>query len=296
MCRLFVLSIVWSALAFAQDSAQCHESVARARQVDALRKVLEDCGNFHELAEWIFVDEARLRAPLRALINDAKVGDRALRILALIGEPADVDLMMHRPPNGQGFTEDRWRYPIVSTLLQPRSESEWEFLRKAAISDKDRWVDFGAILALQFNHSSRSERILEEAAVNNPHRAGTVARALEFIHTNPPPFEGKDLEALGSRVASALEFANWKKNEAPVYNRARSKGIVRITLVIGVDCLTYTATFHRVGDRWILRGVRETLQQFVPPGMIMIAPRRTVPLLDEPPPIIEPIRVPPVER
>jgi len=259
MCRCVLSFLVWSAVVF----GQCRKRVARVQQINALRQVLEEC-NSHELAEWIFVDEARLRGPLRALITDRKVGDRALRILALIGDPSDLEVMIHQPPNGESITEDRWKYSIVSTLLQPRSENQWEFLHNAAISDNDRWVDAGAILTLQLNHSPRSERILEEVAVKNPRRAGMVARALALIQTNPPAFEGK--------------------------------AIVPIILRSGWNRLTHTATFHRIGTHWMRRGVRETLQAFGMPPFPMIITKRTVPLLDEPPPVIDPIRVPPVQH
>jgi hypothetical protein len=36
------------------------------------------------------------------------------------------------------------------------------------------------------------------------------------------------------------------------------------------DRLTYTATFHRIGGLWRLRGVRETLQEFMVRAVVSV--------------------------
>lgn len=97
--------------------------------------------------ELVFFQERSFRPALRALIQDARVGEESAKLLAFIGVPEDLRLVIQhaRPPKRKLF-EDRWAYYVVTALLEPTTEAEWEFLRKCAANEyDDRWVDAGAI-------------------------------------------------------------------------------------------------------------------------------------------------------
>ena len=66
------------------------------------------------------------------------------------------------------------------------------------------------------------------------------------------------------QIAQVVTVGTWKGNGPPRYSKAGDKAFVDLKFHSGSDGLTYTATFHRQGDVWMLRGVRETLQQFAP--------------------------------
>jgi hypothetical protein len=175
---------------------------------------------------------------------------------------------------------------VVCALLEPTSESEWALLRNAASGEfDDRWVDWGAIQTLKLIASSRSLQILEEAQQRNEFRAKSIAKAIEYIETNPPPFADRDLKKLAGRVAETIKIGDWEGNEPPRYNQARDKALIDFEFRTAEDLLTYTATFHKLGAVWKLRGVRETLQAMVPP-QIPPPPRPRIEL--PPPPIIAP--------
>jgi hypothetical protein len=143
-------------------------------QREELRKLLADdtVVDAKAFPSTVFFHEARLRAPLRSLIADPAVGDKARWLLALIGNPEDVRLLVRLDPKGRRrHPHSDWAYPVVCDLLQPESESEWIFLRKCALNDyNDRWVERGAIQTLKLIASKRSRQILEEAAKQGARR------------------------------------------------------------------------------------------------------------------------------
>jgi hypothetical protein len=96
------------------------------------------------LRDTVFYHERRLRPSIRALLRDSKCAAGARETLALIGEPDDLELVVRPapPPHPPLRFENRWAYGVVSALLEPRSESEWSFLRAAAQNQfGDRWAD-----------------------------------------------------------------------------------------------------------------------------------------------------------
>ena len=222
----------------------------------------------------------RLRQPLRALLPEPKLGDRALAVLGLIGEPNLLLLLRDRP---HSRPVDRWAYGVVCTMLEPVSADEWAFLRKAALNEfNDRWVEYGAIQTLKLIASPRSREILEEASRGNPERATVVAAALDYIRSNPRPLSDEKLEELAKRTAEAVRIGKWEGSGQPQFNESRDKALVDFLFVTGGDALTYTATFVKVTGVWRLRGVRETMQAYVPPPLILPAQSLLLP----PPPDI----------
>ena len=195
-------------------------------------------------------------------------------------------MIQHPPPGGRkGFT-NRWTYAVATSLLEPKSDEEWNFLRKCAENHfEDGWADYGAIQTLKLIASDRSRRILEEAATKNEFRAKQIAKALEYVRSSPPPLEGRDLVELAKRVALAARIGHWVRNGPPFYDQAGDKALVDIEFETAEDYLTYTATFHAANGRWKLRGVRETLQGMkLPPAPKSLPPP---PQLLPPPPKID---------
>jgi hypothetical protein len=297
-----IILIIWTALVPSRGSAAlsqaCAEHVGRVAALDgasqrkALRSLLS--GNFLEEQEslgCLFYYGDRLRQPLRALLRDPKLGELALLLLGLIGEPNVLPLLIDRPPSRP---VNRWAYDVVCTMLEPASDKEWAFLRKAAFNGfNDGWVDYGAILTLKLIASPRSRQILEEADQRNPERAELVATALDYIRSSPPPISDVNLEKLARRIAGAVRIGKWEGNGPPQYNQGHDQALVNFVFVAGQDRLIYTATFYRVGAVWKLRGVRETSQAMLPPPMYLLPPPS---LLLPPPPELpyDPPAIPPL--
>ena len=259
--------------AMAQERVPCADDVRRVAGLEgepqrtALREIIAGYQSTDEVPNAIFYYEARLRDPLRALLRDPKVGESARGLLALIGVSEDLQLVVQlAPPPRDGPFDNRWAYEVACALLEPGSEREWAFLRKAALNEfDDRWVDAGAIQTLKLIASPRSQKILEEARTGNAERAKSIARALDYIHSNPPPLADENLETLAKRLAGAMRFGKWEGNGTPRYNQRRDKALVDCRYSTGEDWLTFTATFHLVNGIWRLRGLRETLQQLAVP-------------------------------
>jgi len=234
-------------------------------QVQELRELLASDfdDSFEEgLEQLVFVQEHRFRSALRALLTDAQVGTAAAYLLAFIGVPEDLRLVIdHAPPPKEDFFENRWAYGVATALLEPATEKEWAFLRSAAVNEyDDLWVDAGAIQALKLIASPRSLQILKEVRQVNRGRAELIDQAIRYIESAPPPLSGEDLAAAGERVAQAIRIGDWKGNGAPRFNETGDKALVDCKFIAGRDLLVYTATFHKVDGRWKLRGVRETMQ------------------------------------
>lgn len=214
------------------------------------------------LNELIFVQEAKFRPVLRALILDPIVGTEAGQLLAFIGVPEDIRLFLeHAPPPKREFMEDQWAYSIATALLDPTTDAEWDFLRRCANNDyDDLWVDAGAIEALMLIASPRSRQILDEAREKNNHRAKYIQSAIDYIDSAPAPLSDEDLEKAGKKVAQAIKIGKWQGNKPPQYNTQKDKALIACQFLFGCDWLVHTATFHKINGVWKLRGVRETMQ------------------------------------
>jgi hypothetical protein len=140
------------------------------------------------------------------------LGERALALLALIGETNDRPLLLIRPAS-RSRPDNRWVYGVVCTMLEPLSAFEWSLLRKAALNGfNDRWVDYGAIQTLKLIASPRSTRILEEASHRNPERAKAIATALEYIRSNPRRYRTETWTSWQDGPLRPSELGNWKKS------------------------------------------------------------------------------------
>jgi len=255
----------------------CAKNVGRvaalrgAPQRNALRSLLS--GNFleeHESLGCVFYYGDRLLPPLRALLRDPKFREPALALLFFIGDPNVMPLVLVSPSHDS--SDNRWAYDVVCMMVAAASDEDWSFLRKAALNEfNDRWVDYGAIQTLKLIASPRSREILEEARRRNPERATVVAAALDYIRSNPRPLSDENLEELAKRTAEVVRIGKWEGSGQPQYNESRDKALVDFLFVTGSDQLTYTATFLKVTGVWRLRGVRETMQAYIPPLLILPA-------------------------
>lgn len=70
----------------------------------------------------------------------------------------------------------------------------------------------------------------------------------------------RSLTNVAERVARAVKIGSWKGNRPPTFNSQGDKALVQCEFRSGRDLLVYTATFHKVGEAWTLRGIRETMQ------------------------------------
>ena len=154
---------------------------------------------------------------------------------------------------------------MVCHLVEPNSERQWQFLRRAALNEyQDEWVEAGAIQTLKLNGSDRSQRILEEVRGHDSEHAELVAQAIKYARARPAPLFDRNLNRAAYRVAQAVKMGDWSGNSRPRYNEAGDKALVSAVFLAGRDRLTFTATFHRDHSVWRLRGVREALQELLP--------------------------------
>ena len=247
-----------------------------APQTQALESLLAfPSSNFDQIRS-VFHHEAELRPSLLALLSDPTVGDLARNLVALIGTQEDLQKMVGLGPTGKRAFENRWAYYVACSLVEPQSDEEWTFLRQAAMDDfGDRWVDAGSIQTLKLIASPQSRQILEEAQKINTFRAKSIARAFAYIDTHPAPLADRDLEQLAKRVAQAVAVGKWEGNKPPLFNQAGDKALIDISFRASEDAYIYTAIFHSVEGVWKFRGVRETLQAFLPP--VHVVPVKPVP-------------------
>jgi hypothetical protein len=219
-------------------------------------------GENESLSKLAFDYEHGLRPPLRSLVSDSQVGVEAARLLAFIGDPEDLRLVIRRAPEPKKeLFEDRWAYDVASALLEPATDREWAFLKKCAANEfDDGWVDFGAIQSLRLIASPRSVQILKEVQPKNSGREETIEEAIRYVQGNPAQLSDEDLMEARNKVAKAIKIGRWEGNQEPKYNADENMALIRCEFVTGRNALTYTATFHRVGKLWKLRGVRETMQ------------------------------------
>lgn len=244
------------------------EVASKLGSEDLLRELREMlAGTFdHEQPSYfevIFGREHLFRPALLKLVRDPVVGREAGVLLSYIGVSADIQFFLkHAPPASSNGFDNRWAYSIVTALIDPETELEWDFLRRCAINLEydDRWVDAGAISTLRLNASARSKKLLQEVAELNPERKNMVVESLKYIDSRPLPIANSDLQNAAREMANAIRVGKWQKNGQPRFNQLRDKALVDAHFRSGRDLLIYTGTFHLQDGKWRLRGVRETLQ------------------------------------
>lgn len=226
------------------------------------RELLAADFNGMDLNRRIFQKDSKFRPALQKLMDDPKLAEKAISLLAFIAVPEDLRLIIAKvPAPRRKFLEDRWAYAVASSMVEPTTDAEWEFLRKCACNDyEDRWVDAAGIQSLMFIASDRSVKVLEEARRKNKSRAKQIEKAIEYVRSKPPALSDENLPRLTDRIVSLLKVGHWFANSAPLFNDMGDKACVDMVFVAGRDHLIYTATFHQQGSVWKFTGVSETMQ------------------------------------
>jgi hypothetical protein len=221
------------------------------------------------LPDLVFAHESALYSVLKWLVDDKYVGLQAEEMLAYIAKPDDVRLILGASflPKGNPAA-NRWANEVASALLAPSSDNEWDFLWSCATNAfDDHWVDTAGIRSLRLIASPHSLQLLKEAREVNGVRTNEIDAAIAYIGTHPGPLEGRTAAAAAQKAAQALGEGSWLGNEPPRYNDKGDKALVDCNFIVGgVRYIVYTATFHKVGDLWKLRGVRETIDTVLPQG------------------------------
>jgi hypothetical protein len=230
---------------------------------DELRRIMAKGDVFSDAnaVDSIFYHESRLRPALRSFLRDDQTREGAQRMLALIGDPGDLRLVIRSaPPPKPGPYANGWAYQVATALLEPSNPRQWAFLRQCALNGfDDSRVEAGAIQTLKLIASPRSLGILNETLQQNT-RDSSAATAIAYLQSNPPPLTDENLNRLADRVANAIRIGRQVEPWRIRYNAGGDKALADWTYNTGQ---TYTATFLRVGGLWRLRGVRVTLQKLV---------------------------------
>jgi hypothetical protein len=219
------------------------------------------------LNELIFASQDRARPSLRWLLDDPQIGAQAGELLAFIGNPDDVRLLVQFAPDPDGESAvNRWAYTVASALLEPSGEREWAFLKRCAADNYgDRWVDTGAIRTLRLIASPHSLQILQDVLKLNDYRTNEIDRAIAYVSSRPPPLAGRDAADAAGKLAQALDAGTWMGNESPRYDDQHDAALVDCDFLAGgSQFLVFTATLRKVGDSWRVQGVRATRQTLLP--------------------------------
>lgn len=224
---------------------------------DAIRELL--ASDIPASNDAIFKSEHRLRPILRALLKDPYVTLPARELLARIADPNDIEqLLTLAPPPEDEILPGHWRLSLVTALIQPTTESGWEFLDRCARNDFDNQsLERNAIQSLQLNGSPRAQALLKSLPV-------TPRPSPSLTHPN--------LEAAAKTIAQALNPETWQRNEVPRFNEAADKALIDLIFQTDLDRFVHTATFHKIEGLWTLRNVQRTLQAFSP--RFKAAPKR----------------------
>jgi hypothetical protein len=249
---------------FAIDDLSRIASLPTDRMTSELREFL--AGDLEGSLEKSFFDrEDQFRPALRALISDLKIQSTVFEILAFIGVPEDLSLIVsHRPGAANKLFSDRWAYFVACALAQPRNEDDWLFLKSCARGEyDDDWAIFGGVQALKLIAAPRSLEILKTIRDSNTKPSARIQNAIKYIESKPDPLEDSDLQALAKRLAEIIKISRWKGNSEPHFNGKKDKAWIDCVFIAGRDELTYTATFHKEKHKWKFRGVRETMQSLL---------------------------------
>ncbi len=240
----------------AADVARLTES-GKEVPTQELREILAGEVEGEDLDKTLFVHGHSVRSGLRSLVEDPKIGIIALTYLAMLGEPDDSRyILQHAPAPGSEFAH-AWESFVVTTVLEPATDEEWEFLKRCARgTEEDPWVQSNALQTLRVIASPKSRAILEELRSQAKDKGFDefVTRAVAYIDTKPAPLSGPHLDELVKRVASAVSTsAKFQRSWPPLYSVRKDRVRVDFETAQFRDSMTYAATFHKVDGLWKLR-------------------------------------------
>ena len=185
-----------------------------------------------ELDELLLSKTSQIHDALLSLTTDEHAKKQASELVAMLALPDDMARILPTPPSSQDGDafDNRWIYSLVTGLIEPTTESQWELLKRAASGDyDDLWVDAGAIQTLRLNASSRSRSILQEVAAKNADRRKMIDRAVAYIDAGAKPVAEADLIEAGKKAAHAIGFSGWQGNKAPRYSESRDVALIAAT-------------------------------------------------------------------
>ncbi len=214
------------------------------------------------LRDRAFYHAEEARVPLRDLVRDDKVGESAAEYLALIGFPEDMEKIVRSTPAAKDqFFQNRWLYDIACSMLEPTTDQEWHFLKKAALNEyNDYWVQGAAITSLRLIASRKSRAILNDVRKKEKDLDEPITGMIAYIDSAPPALSDADLVKAGKKTAAALKIGKWQGNQKPRLSKSGELALIDSEFIAGRDMFIYTSTFHKVGNIWKLRGTRETMQ------------------------------------
>jgi hypothetical protein len=216
------------------------------------------------LARAVFKMDRAFRPVIRELVHDPAFQTEAIRLLAFIGLPEDLQWIAEQMPTPtKRFPDDLWAHDVAAAMLEPLTERQWSFLKKCASGDYDPDNSFdmagSAIQTLKLIASPRSQQILEELRPTDEEVASFTSEAITYVKSRPEPLSDRNLVDLGKRVALAIKFdMEWKGNTPPEFNESRDKALIDLNFEYERMTTTLTATFQEVSGLWKLRGVHLT--------------------------------------
>jgi hypothetical protein len=247
-----------------EDAARALSLSGEAQQ-SALRALMlaEADENSGKALDELFLEHtSQVHDSVLALTDDAHAGQPAKRLVAVLALPGDMARILPVAPKpSTTLFDNRWIYDMVTGLVEPTTEAQWQLLERAAAGDyDDGWVDAGAIQSLRLNASARSRAILLDVAKRNSDRKKLVGRALAYIDGGATPVADAELVTAAAKAAKAIGMPGWCSNGAPRYSADRHVALIESEFFQDRDLLIYTGTYHLVGDKWRLRALRETMQ------------------------------------
>lgn len=187
---------------------------------------------------------------LLSLVQERRIAWDAVWLVAKFGFPQDVGALVAQREKlkfADEYDGTNLCGVLVPALLSPQSSSEWDVLRACLYDGEPQDV----IQTLLLNGSEQAKRMLLDYRSDNPWYREGVKRALDRFGRPRMALTGESPEVL---VDSLKKFLS--QEPADVYSHIIVEPSGEFALAgLGVpECsCTYGATFHRVGDRWVLR-------------------------------------------
>lgn len=239
-------------------------ALAQKDRAHELKELMAGVLKDGSLARALFKMDRAFRPVIRELVHDPAFQTEAVRMLAFLGLPEDLQWVVEQMPTPtKRIPDDLWAQDVAAAMLEPLIERQWSFLKICASGDcdPDNAVDVAAsaIQTLKLIASPRSQQILEELRPTDEDLASFTSEAITYVKSRPEPLLDHKLVDLGKRVAIAVKFdAEWKGNAPPEFNKNRDRALIDLAFEYERQNISHTAAFQKVSGLWILRGVHMT--------------------------------------
>jgi hypothetical protein len=246
-------------------------ALAQKDRAHEVRELMAGVLRDGRLARALFKRDHAFRPVIRDLVHDPAFQTEAIRLLAFLGLPEDLQWIAEQMPTPtKRILDDLWAHDVAATMLEPLIERQWSFLKKCASGDYDPDnvgdMAASAIQTLKLIASPRSQQILEELRPTDEQLALFTSEAITYVKSRPEPLIDRNLVNLGKRVALAVKSDTvWKGNTPPEFNESRDKALIDLNFEFERQEITRTATFQEVSGLWKLRGVH-LIRASLPPS------------------------------